>query len=108
MQAFYFMKTLHLQAVEGRVTTVYDEQRDLFERLTNSSDSRPLFVEIFRETVIPFFNKHDIDYTVYRDYNFPHVLNDVRRCVDEFENGNYATNFEFINALNKIINNKEI
>jgi hypothetical protein len=100
------MKTLHLKAVDGRIVTVDPEQQVLFTMLTGNIDN--LFIETFREGTIPFFNKHEIDYTIYREVHFPHVLNDVRRCLDDFKNGRYVTNFEFINDLEKIINNKEI
>lgn len=102
------MKTLHLKVVEGRVTIVNDEQQELLERLTNSNDAHPLFVEQFRETTIPFFTKHDIDFTIYREIHFPHVLNDVRNCITDFKNGNYKTHMEFLNAIDKIINNTRI
>ena len=106
MQAFYFMKTLHLKVVDGRVVTVDPEQQELFTMLTGNINN--LFIETFRETVIPLFDKHEIDYTIYREEHFPHILDDVRRCLDDFKNGKYVTNFGFINDLEKIINNKEI
>lgn len=102
------MKTLHLQVVENKVVTLYSEQKELFEKLTESSDSNPLFVERFRREIIPFFNKHEIDYTIHREGRFPYILGDVRQCLDDFKNGKYVTNFELINDLEKIINNKEI
>jgi len=108
MQAFYFMKTLHLQVVENKVVTLYSEQKELFEKLTESSDSNPLFVERFRREIISFFNKQDIKYTIHRKERFPYTLGDVRQCLDDYKNGRYVTNFEFINEMEKIINNKEI
>jgi len=100
------MKTLHLKVVDGRIFTVYPEQQALFTMLTGNINN--LFIETFREGTIPFFNKHEIDYTIYREEHFPHILNDVRRCLDDFKNGKHVTWVEFITEMEEIVNNKRI
>lgn len=100
------MKTLHLKAVEGRIVTVDPEQQALFTMLTGNINN--LFIETFREGVIPFFNKHEIDYTIYREEHFPFVLEEVRNCITDFKSGKFLTNMDLMNAIDKIINNKRI
>ena len=101
------MKTLHLKAVEGRVVTVDPEQQELFNKLINNC--YPLFVETFRETIIPFFNKHEIDYTIYREEHFPHILNEIRDVLDKLTPAS-GPNYErqAINTIKEIINNTRI
>lgn len=108
MQAFYFMKTLHLKAVEGRIVTVDPKQQELFDRLS-CCHSNPLFVETFREVIIPFFNKHEIDYTIYREEHFPHILNEIRDVLDKLTPAS-GPNYErqAITAIKEIVNNKRI
>lgn len=107
MQAFYFMKTLHLKAVDGRIVTVDPEQQGLFTMLTGNINN--LFIETFREGTIPFFNKHEIDYTIYREEHFPYILNEVRSILNKLTPAT-GPNYErdAINKIKEIVNNKRI